>query len=736
MKYLLLILLLLPSWAWGATHYVQKIGTTWKRLQDAWPTASTGTNCANSNSVQGCINDLSGSGHTIILYPGTYSGTDLRPSAPYRIQSGATNTEVRQPISTDAAYVAGDVVIDGTASTDTNPMVSVTHTGWTLGPLTIANKTQSGQYGLQTSAAITTNGLTIRNCDRGWWNTGGGTMNRLIIKNIVGKYVIYFGDTGLTTNVNDFIIDGAFAASPDGYVTSGAAQTVNFSNGIFTGFQNKTIAGGNDASTWTFNNVIFTGNGMNQTGSTPIINTGGAASTWTFNNCLLSDSPWWSGSGTAPLTTSFILNDSSAATITASSTASGMSPAFRHAKREGRTFAMVDDSGNYNVFKSLVTLANTYGYKVGLSVSHYGNSSINWSELAGYVNSGHYVACHAWSHVRHLASLAAFGVTKTGITITIAQTRTNPDDSTTWSGTLRYQDGTPTDETLTLSDTGDLKTVKEVVTYLAGHGVTIGVSTSQVDFATDPDNGTKSTTLAAGTYSTGGTLTFDQTSLFQVEITEAKAWLEAQMQAQIPGWTAKSFVWPGGYSYTAAQTAVQSAGFAQARSAANQSRSLLYALNLFAIDAMGLDSYQLGNPTTQSEAAGMLDALAQTGAVAGVFRHGVSSADWTAFFSAVAQSGVGLDTLDNVGDWIRANDDHVTGLVSYKCSDGTSGCFVDASNYRLKSSSPCKAAGTSVGLTTDLAGKAWKATPSIGAYQYFSTQTGAGFGFHNFGFHW
>jgi len=56
-------------------------------------------------------------------------------------------------------------------------------------------------------------------------------------------------------------------------------------------------------------------------------------------------------------------------------------------------------------------------------------------------------------------------------------------------------------------------------------------------------------------------------------------------------------------------------------------------------------------------------------------------------------------------------------------------------DFHLVSGSPAIRSGTNVGLTTDYAGRPWKSTPSIGAYEYFSQQ-GGGFSGMNFNLGW
>lgn len=60
--------------------------------------------------------------------------------------------------------------------------------------------------------------------------------------------------------------------------------------------------------------------------------------------------------------------------------------------------------------------------------------------------------------------------------------------------------------------------------------------------------------------------------------------------------------------------------------------------------------------------------------------------------------------------------------------------FKSSTDYRLKSSSPCKNAGVDVGLTTDILGKPIRGLPDIGAYELQPLTGGGGFGGYGFGF--
>src|SRR5690242_20738971 len=112
---MLAILLLFPVHGWGATYYVQKIGSSWKYMQDAWPTTGTGGFCS-SNNVNGCMNKLDGNGNTIILHPGTYTGTDLSISGSLQTKDSNTTLRGPQPGDSDYADNSGTVVIDGASA--------------------------------------------------------------------------------------------------------------------------------------------------------------------------------------------------------------------------------------------------------------------------------------------------------------------------------------------------------------------------------------------------------------------------------------------------------------------------------------------------------------------------------------------------------------------------------------------------------------------------------------------
>ena len=97
------------------------------------------------------------------------------------------------------------------------------------------------------------------------------------------------------------------------------------------------------------------------------------------------------------------------------------------------------------------------------------------------------------------------------------------------------------------------------------------------------------------------------------------------------------------------------------------------------------------------------------------------------FFAALQKSGVQIMTLPDAIKHIRNS-----GLWSTSDNRTWTRTLTDVSDYRLLPSSPCINAGTPVGLTTDFLGHGVSGIPDIGAYEFYGSRGGTGFG--NFGY--
>jgi len=716
-------------------YYVEKVGgTQFKYLQNAWPTAGTGTNCS-SNNLQSCLNTINNIGNaTMVIHPGTYIGADLSGTGNLATFANKVTT-IRGPKPGDVDYSShtDPVIIDGTSAGNT-VLFTVSNTGITLEKLTLQNLI-ADKFAIDAYENIVMNDMTIKSTGRGLHIRKDVQATRTIVRDTQTDTPLYLDATTGTGTFSNCIFDGTEGPSYFGYIGYNQNNVVTFNNTIFTGFRSKVMYGGN-ASIFsvTCNGCIFSGNNLEPSAFT-IIDTVGHG-TWVFNNSLLGGTP------TEPTSTSFLSNPGGTATVTYSNNSTAYNPLWVSNSREGRAYFAIDDSAGYSAWKQVADLADTYGYKTSFGVNFNDYSSINWPELGTYVQNGHEVSSHARDDTR-VGILGAFTAAKAGATITVTINRPDAANSCIWpgqicdpwTGTLRYQDSVPTDQTISLNIDGSYETMKKVVTFLQGKGVTIGGVTDQMSYTgAGANDKTTPLMLASGTYNIGTTQTinFDETSQFVVEMKEAKVWLEGMMQnpayGNIPGWTAKSFIWPGSRNSANSRTYVLgTAGFLEARNARGSSFGVR-ALNLADTGAASLqDNFGTGDANIRKRVDGYLQALAQKGAVGGIYSH-IYNSDWVSVFEAVKNSTarVTVDTFNGSYDWVRNASAfpqrNVVGTISYACTNHTESCLADQSNYHLTSSSPAIDSGIDVNINTDYTGKQRYDMPgvvntgSVGAY--------------------
>lgn len=718
--FLIFLFLLISCPAWGATYYLKQISGTWKYLENAWPTAGAGTTVGN-NTIRDACAALDDAVNTIIIYPGTYPTSAVsRVGYNYQLASAGTGITLRAPQAGDADYpsVSGAVTLDGTSCADT--FIAITHTGWSVSGITIQNATGSGKYGLLSTTDINTNDITIKNCNRGLYLGGGGTHNRLKIENITGLYALMLNGISKTNIFNYPIF-----TNNTGTIHIGQTCNLTFNNPIFTGFYNRVIEqASGQTSTVVINNPIFSGNGLDGTSQDVIkCNSGG---TWTLNG-ICADAPIGKGS---------FFSLTTGATINNTCIADTQRPRFISNKFTGNTrvHLNVDDAGNYAAFYSLADLSALHGYTAGFALSMYGADSIDFQKIARYINQGHEIMCHgrSWSYA---GNTNAFTAKKVGSSIVIAITRADANNSTTWTGTLQLDSETPID-----LKNASYDTVPEVIAYLKSKGVTIGTGANQTTFdgVTPTAYYPASVVLASGTFNINDTTTllFDETSQLVSEILEPKTWLESQIRAvttddlgtavDMSSWTAKTYVWGGGVnSANSIAYALGTAGFEQARAAGTWGNHRIKSINQGKIGSVLLATY-FGTTASDSVASitseieGYIDNLIEQGGVGGIFAHDYVAADW-AIVMDVLDSYKGSIAVENISatmDWVRANDDHVTDYVSYRCSTSTDSCMTDNSNYHLQYDSPAINEGVAIsGLTTDYEGNALCTLPDLGAYE-------------------
>ena len=644
-----------------------------------------------------------GASGTLNICPGTYSGTDVvSPVGSLSLSSASITVK-------GSTGNRGDVIINGSGLG--NHTVDISGAGATLKDLTI-RYSDSTKYCLAVSQSITVEDVDMFNCARGIYlnGSGGGTFNRIRLRESTDtSYAVAAAATNPSTwNYSSFEHNA-------GPIAVLAATTMTFNNVNFTGFKDLAFINSTHLATMTFNNCIFAANndeGLNTT----VVKTGSSsgAGTWTFNNSIL---------GNTISTDSFLTNPSSTATVTYSNCeTTSLDPKWKQNKAQGRLTLMIDDTENLADWYDLADLANgTYNVPVSIAIYKYGSGSVNWSTLASYISAGNEVVLHGWSGTRVWTSAGddaagtvnAFTAQKGSATITVSVTRPSATDSSTWTGTLQITGQGAIDLTSASYDSID-----EIVSYLGGQGVTLGNATGQITYNYSSHT-TKSLALKTGTYNinTTQTLVYDQTSLFVVEMKDAKAWLESNISPYIPGWTAKSFVYSGGYHGTNAETfAINTAGLLQARAILRNGTTKNRVTDLVSDSARlgGLQGTAILGTTDgniQRRLGEILNSIAEFGLVQVVWEHaysGFSRNNWISVLNTIRSStrGVVVDTLGDSMDWARG--------VSLSTNN---------SNYQLMDSSPGISTGTFVTGLHDQATPVNDAneevvhfTPNMGAY--------------------
>lgn len=715
-----------------ATYYIKKIGVQWKYRLNDWPTDATGTT-SPTNTLQGAILAVrSAAPSDCVVYPGVYSGSDVSSDGGFAT-NGNWTVNLRAPRSTDVGGYVGRVIIDGASATG-GYLFKVSHTGYVLENFSLINGADAA-YALSlqvnlSDSQFSTVGLVIDKCDRAVFQRfpGGGKHTGLRvtrIKNTQYSWYFYNEATAGTTIINNFV----FANWTAPLWMQGANTTLTLNDGIFIGFLGQEVYG--TCLVMTATNVVFGPGGMGPAGygATPLSRVAG---TWTLNNCFEGATATVRDNGNV----SIVRNNCKRVNLTLAEA----NLCLEDFGRDGYINFQVDDSTNYSTFKKVCTLADTYAFKVGLALSYYGNESINWEELAGLVSSGHEVLCHARSDYRN-HTLSALTCAHSGATVTIAVTRTDPLDSSTWAGTCTVSGTLSASVSLTDATANTITKLAKWLKQTVGLTSVAG-ATGQYDFtvggAFNVDHLTLSVALASGTYNvnTAATLLFDQTSIYHTEWTEPKEWLESQIGQYIPGWECKGFVWPGGlYSDASVSYALDTSGFSYGRATTYDNGDgkypsyLISALKLGKIGAQQINSQFTGSASPDKNEAGAraihyCHALMTCGCVGGAYSHSLMDQEiaeiWGAVFDAARESGIVVDTFVGCCDRVVAESTRTESGICYRYADGLDWGWPDNLEARILARSSCVGAGIDTGVTFDFDGHAVPGAVGydIGPYSY------------------
>ncbi len=216
-SFLIVLLLLIPAWAWGATYYLGNVSGTLRYKSGDWPSAGD-TSAASLNAA---VLALENGGHTLVVEAGTYTG---------QIFPVYGNITIRTVDTTDPDYAShiGFVVVGGAG----------------VYPLKISSLSAG-----RTVSNITIKGLTF-NGDSAWTNA----------------VILIQGSTTLGRDTTNIVLDGLYVN-----VNNGGANAhgiwLTAATGIVDTVEIKNCTIMNNA--WTPPNTI-NGSGIYSNGATNI----------------------------------------------------------------------------------------------------------------------------------------------------------------------------------------------------------------------------------------------------------------------------------------------------------------------------------------------------------------------------------------------------------------------------------------------------------------------------------
>lgn len=668
------ILLFLPAASWGATYYVATTGSDTSPY-DTVEKAATSINTA--------IAAASSNGDIIYVVAGTYSeNVDAKTANGVTITaSGGTVNVVGNGSDhtwdmTKAYTINGPFVLSGSASTNKNMVVN----------------------GADTDAAVI-NDVTLKDGTLGLQvYASSATFNRLKVTNHTATYGMTVTGTADTKSPTfNYCWFEKYSATSMVLLSRGLLAT--FNNCLFTRASYNAVKQESSIAASVFNNCIFFAN-VNVGQDYHVITNGGSG-TLTLNNCLILKNPFNTDYG--------LLN-----------TTDGGGNLYVSPRFMSRVYPMlcalsIDDASNITFWTQIADVAEQYGMRVTIAVQTASVSAGNWTTLASYVARGHTVASHTRHHC-DLSSLNAFKVTHAaGTTATVSYSSTTGLLTTAIDGT--------TDLSVDTAN-ASYDTISEVVAYInaqSGYSATNIAAADSTEYA---KNGLSSylADVTDANIKTEYTALFDQTRYFAGEIAGSKT----DIEAGIPGYTAKALVYPGNYQGATSRAAVKAAGFTIA--GASTTSKTLSSLDVFQVARRQASSkYGFNTSDIAWNVASSFSGYGREGLVMVVFDHTSSNfslANWTTAIQALSQGGVSSLGLDGIIADVVANGSTADSGTTYTRT------LTDAANYYLQPNSPCIDTGKDVSKYTDYAGHDYrrfgKGSPPIGLYA-FQNAAGAGY---------
>ena len=384
-------------------------------------------------------------------------------------------------------------------------------------------------------------------------------------------------------------------------------------------------------------------------------------------------------------------------------------------------FVFTSDDNLEAGFWTAVIAALPSGKKGSFFIRATGNSVGDIAMFSSMAAAGHEIGLHGWSHT-DLTTASLFTVSTTNTNPTINVNRTTKTLTLTSDENTTAVDWSVTDKTVR-----ELKTAigcaNAALNPCTGNGWTITLaSATQIDDAYTRLKGLADTA--------GNDATFPHAALVDVsagnnypfwegEILDAIAWITANV-----GVTPTTMAYPFGNNNAALQAYVKDvAGLLGARTATVAVTSKLSSLNIYAVPVPSSPYGDKAEATIRALARNQCIFAQNVGHLMSPITHistDISAIQLGWYYDEINKCGGNIVTFGQAIAAIRADHSTANGLTYTKT-------YTDASNFKLKPSSPAKDAGVDVGLTTDYAGKTVPvgSAPDIGAYELQGGNRGA-----------
>ena len=378
-----------------------------------------------------------------------------------------------------------------------------------------------------------------------------------------------------------------------------------------------------------------------------------------------------------------------------------LAPLFTAHTMPGMVVLSIDDAPTIDYVESVEPILAYYGAK---GTYYFPTASVSAEVLVrlnSLISRGTFsVGGHSYSHSTLSLTGNIYSITKTGSTINIDRA----------ANTITVAPG----GTVTGFKT---KTLAAIKTELEALGCTIGNYPAGLNYWALGEIMADSGGAQASPYTPQLLIdTSAATGYFKSEIADPKTYLEANLT----GYTGKSFATPGGNTSADVETAVKNAGWLSQRNAdSTVCEWLLSNIDLYQLMTIDLSVVKgVDDATTRSNIRSILEAIAQYGGIFVPLSHNTTQFtlhDWDILLTTLRDEypeiiatdmDTAVDIIRNGGLWATADNRTYTRT------------FTDQSDYRLRYNSPAIDAGANTVLTTDILGNPIYGTPDIGAYEY------------------